>query len=294
MVRLHGRRRSSRARRLWLLTLALAGAGGCTLLTDLDGLSSSGGGSTDGAAGETSSGDGGTGDGASTDVATSLDGASTDGGCKGTAGPKGIRVGAYCIDETEVTARQYADFLAAKGKDTSGQPSECAANTTFEPLANTTGEVPVRGVDWCDAFAYCKWAGKRLCGAVGTGANVTADLRANASSDEWFRACSRDGTRTYAYGSTFDPTACNLPALDAGIAQQPVRSFPKCEGGYAGIFDMVGNLWEWENSCETRGTERVCAQRGGSYASATSGPCSQSYVVPATDRSDVTIRCCSD
>jgi hypothetical protein len=51
-------------------------------------------------------------------------------------------------------------------------------------------------VDWCDAHAYCKPVGKRLCGKIGGGPNLYADY-ASASSSEWYRACSSGGSFTY-------------------------------------------------------------------------------------------------
>ena len=46
-----------------------------------------------------------------------------------------------------------------------------------------------------------------------------------------------------------------------------VGSLPGCQGGYPGIFDMVGNVSEWENSCDpaTDAGPGACALRGGSY-----------------------------
>src|SRR5262249_39830790 len=76
--------------------------------------------------------------------------------------------GRFCIDATEVTNAQYAAFLATNPQ-TSLQPARCTSwNGTYAgayvgPLTGRD-DYPVVGVTWCDAFAYCKWAGKRLCG----------------------------------------------------------------------------------------------------------------------------------
>lgn len=93
----------------------------------------------------------------------------------------------YCMDQREVTAREYQEFMQAKNGDTSGQIATCAWNKEWMgPLTLPDAweimpyECEGRGydpenypnravgcVDWCDAHAYCAWAGKRLCGKVG-------------------------------------------------------------------------------------------------------------------------------
>jgi formylglycine-generating enzyme required for sulfatase activity len=263
----------------------------CTLLTDLDGLEGDGAGDAGG-----------------TDASLAMDAApeaaieggaaadaGPDGACKGTKGPTPVRVGTYCIDATEVKGRDYQEFLAAKAGDTSGQPAECAWNTSYQPSIDATGDNPVFGADWCDAYAYCAWAGKRLCGAIGGGPTPMANLN-NAFSSEWYRACSHDGERDYPYGNTRNPNACNGIDRDGGNGPVKVGSLPTCEGGYPGLFDMAGNLWEWESSCDPGGATAGCAIHGSSFASNDSTSCTSSRYIPR-DRggvNDVSIRCCSD
>ncbi len=213
--------------------------------------------------------------------------------CKGSKGPTPVRVGSYCIDSTEVTNADYDEFLAAKADDTSGQPPECSWNTSFIRVFGGPKDGPVQAVDWCDALAYCTWAGKRLCGRIGGGPTPLAVL-SNAAASEWFRACSKDGTRPYPYGATRDASACNVSGGPGGPV--PVRSFPGCEGGYPGLFDMSGNLWEWENACEEVDGGSRCVLRGSSFGANNNGACGTVATI-RRDRgsaSDVTIRCCSD
>lgn len=150
-------------------------------------------------------------------------------------------------------------------------------------------------VDWCDARAYCAWAGKRLCGRIDGGA-VPAAVRSSALADEWYRACSAAGTRAFPYGDTYNPQACNGPARTGVNGRLPVASLATCMGGYPGLFDMGGNLQEWEDSCDDGGAAAACAVRGGSYASTNDLSCIQqgSWARDRGGQSDVGIRCCSD
>ena len=192
--------------------------------------------------------------------------------CPGTGGPVGINVGGYCIDSTEVTNAQYASFLAATD---GGVPvaallgTDCGWKTTFQPSVPppNAGNFPVVYVDWCDAWAFCRWAGKRLCGAIDGGSLDPGYLDVPAS-DQWYSACSSKGAYTYPYATGFNPSACNGPDLDAGGAVA-VGSLPACQGGYPGIFDMVGNVDEWVDSCYAGsgvdGGQDTCMRRSGSF-----------------------------
>jgi ELWxxDGT repeat protein len=202
----------------------------------------------------------------------------TDGSCPSTP-PSMVRVGAYCVDSTEVTNAQYAAFLAAKGSDVTGQVASCAFNTSYEPLAtgscnpslyDPTGraDYPVVCVNWCDAVAYCAWAGKRLCGSTG-GGPTSPYYFANAKENQWMNACSGGAQHAYPYGDTYRAGTCVDGAYgDAGSpGLRPVLEARGCEGGFPGIFGMSGNAAEWEDAC-VRGlgdpSMDTCYARGGS------------------------------
>jgi len=169
----------------------------------------------------------------------------------------------YCIDSTEVTNAQYATWLAKK-PSTDNQPSECTGNA-FIPMNGEPpmDNKPVVWVDWCDAYGYCKDNGKRLCGKIGGNSLDWADFD-EVGLSQWYKACTMGGARSFPYGTTYDGMVCNVGDLGSGGIWD-VGSGAMCEGGYPGIFDMSGNVWEWEDACDTMTTK--CRRRGGSYTS---------------------------
>jgi formylglycine-generating enzyme required for sulfatase activity len=254
--------------------------------------------------------------------------------------------GAYCIDQAEVSKGQYNKFVTAN-VPVSEQAGAClTANATFIPgdawppaeqpgtLAFNLG-LPVHYVDWCDAFAYCKWAKKQLCGNIDGTALAPADAN-SASKGAWYNACSAQGTKAFPYGSaTYDPTLCNgsgIPAAggvegpattadsrklgfgygqnhDANIYDVAVSdragvitgpSHKGCQGASVGLYQMSGNVAEWEDSCDGTSATSLCRVRGGSYAANDDPAALRCDAVRAVARmpntpealADIGIRCC--
>jgi formylglycine-generating enzyme required for sulfatase activity len=176
--------------------------------------------------------------------------------------------GGFCIDSTEVTNAQYLRFVTAAVPFT-GQPAECSWNTSWTPgpgfgwpYGAGSETLPMTAVDWCDARAYCAWAGKRLCGHVGSGSTPFA-LFGDPAQSEWHYACTANGTKIYPYGDTYAATACEGADIKPNKVV-PVASKTACIGGYPGIYDMSGNVYEWEDSCDgTTGATDQCHLRGG-------------------------------
>ncbi len=217
--------------------------------------------------------------------------------------------GTYGIDATEVTRAQYAKFVLEKESDTSGQLLECLWNDTFVPAGDwppsDRPNHPVAFVDWCDAYAYCKWAGKRLCGNIGGGPGKSGE-EADASKRQWYRACSSGGANLFPYGDVWDSDTCNH--FGNGDVSVEVASLPSCTspvGAYAGLFDLSGNVREWEDGCTSQvGPKDRCPLRGGAFdfgsnedyqcrSTVTGGFRSGDPDTPGT-RAGVGFRCCSD
>jgi formylglycine-generating enzyme len=227
-------------------------------------------------------------------------------GCPPCAGPAMIAAttpegNAYRIDTTEVTNAHYAQFLAA-AVDTAAQPADCSWNLTFVPEPSEAGctpalydpaqraDYPVVCVNWCDARAYCDWAGKRLClHPGGTPSNGEA-------SGEWVYACTANTTLRFPYGDTYDPTACN--GMDSGIGKlAPVGSLAGCQGGLPGLYDMSGNALELAGSCLGDGPGAKCNASGGHYKHAENRlECFPVRSTPPRSfaSNDLGFRCCAD
>ncbi len=122
-----------------------------------------------------------------------------------------------------------------------------------------------------DARVGCLLADKRLC----TGA-------------EWLAACRGPAERTYPYGNTFVAGRCN-DAVRTGGAWRRTGNAPECEGGYPGIFDMSGNVFEWTAPCAGN-----CSARGGDYQSPDVFLRCDGLVEHTSDTGGIGFRCCRD
>jgi formylglycine-generating enzyme required for sulfatase activity len=218
-----------------------------------------------------------------------------------------IDAGGFGIDALEATRGDYLRFLS-DAADVSLQSPQCQWNTTFEPdpSAGCTDVAdamkagfPITCVDWCDAAAFCAWAGKRLCGRRGGGTLGESGVNDPAAS-EWYAACSADGALAFPYGDSFVPETCNALGSPNGGMFTGAGWYVGCEGGYPGLFDMVGNVEEWEDAC-TIGPDPAadnCFLRGGAFWSDETVAVCASNFERSPDRSatsdDWGFRCCKD
>ncbi len=140
--------------------------------------------------------------------------------------PYELRISAFYMDAHEVTYEDYCRFLndGNAGYATGGTKKD--ENGRYVPPRPDRDKFPIGGVNYYQARAYAKWAGKRL-----------------PTEAEWEYAHGGDKTRKYPWGDE-DPgeTRANFGPIFKG--RKPVGSFP--EGRTPeGVFDLAGNIGEW-------------------------------------------------
>lgn len=236
--------------------------------------------------------------------------APTSGCPTGLPGPRLVQIqgptGKYCIDATEVTQAQYQAFVDVHQGQSPIQAPECEWNKELVPRVDETGgEMPfgscppgyydpanlggrsVVCVDWCDAAAFCAWAGKRLCGAL-SGREPTREVRRAFAETEWRYACTNGGTTAYPYGSDYIPKRCNYrPVTSAGSSSSENSACVGTKAPFSEIRNLAGSVEEWTALCEGG----VCSIEGfSSGQGACSGGITPNGIVSAT----IGFRCCAD
>jgi formylglycine-generating enzyme required for sulfatase activity len=141
-----------------------------------------------------------------------------------------VELDAFWIDKREVTNEQYGKFLAyvQRTKDHSKCHPNEPTGKNHTPKFWKDGKLnhpkqPIVGVDWFDAAAYAKWAGKRL-----------------PTEAEWEKAARGTDGRDYPWGNEWDDELANA----AGNAPMEVGSFADGASPF-GVLDLAGNVSEW-------------------------------------------------
>lgn len=186
------------------------------------------------------------------------------------------QIKSFAIDRTEVSIGQFAAFVAATGFQTRAEKeggglvyesgwSKKSGWTWRKPygLPADEGE-PAVHVNFDEARAYCRWAGKRL-----------------PTEQEWIEAAYTEHRetppegfqrgKTYPYPTGDGPKGANClhdcgpaPAIDYSSVLDRGRGHARVgttRAGVNGLFDMGANVWEWVDIAnrESKGT------RGGSW-----------------------------
>lgn len=136
-----------------------------------------------------------------------------------------VGIDAFYIDKFEVTVARFVKFKRERIFKI-----EPAAFDQVDEIKHWN--LPVVGVNWNDAAAYCFWAGKRL-----------------PTEAEWEKAARGMDGRTYPWGN--EQAAASFAnfnkdftghVYDGNLA--PVDSYEAGNSPY-GLHHMAGNVWEW-------------------------------------------------
>ena len=143
-----------------------------------------------------------------------------------------VTLDSFYIDKFEVTNGRYIEFVRATSHRTPQHPQDASRNLWQKNMMPASvADRPVINVDWYDAEAYCKWAGKRL-----------------PTEAEWEKAARGGDDRRFPWGNV-EPTAKHLNYNQRWIGEKtlmPVGSYELGKSPY-GVYDMAGNVWEWVN-----------------------------------------------
>jgi formylglycine-generating enzyme required for sulfatase activity len=143
-----------------------------------------------------------------------------------------VWVDTFFIDKFEVTNGRYLEFVKATGHRVPQNPKNPTRNLwQGDTITDSLADRPVVNVDWFDAEAYCRWAGKRL-----------------PTEAEWEKAAKGTSDRRFPWGNV-EPTAKHLNFNQPWIGERTLMPVGSYEAGKSpfGAYDMAGNVWEWVN-----------------------------------------------
>lgn len=143
-----------------------------------------------------------------------------------------VMLDAYYIDKYEVTNGRYIEFVRATNHRVPQHPTDSNRNLWQKGMMpESVADRPVINVDWYDADAYCKWAGKRL-----------------PTEAEWEKAARGGDDRRFPWGNV-EPTPKYLNYLQKWHGEKTLMPVGSYEAGKSpfGVYDMAGNVWEWVN-----------------------------------------------
>ncbi len=156
-----------------------------------------------------------------------------------------VTVSPFQLDLNLVTVSAYAVCVRSAaclpaGSEQRGTPGAGPEQDAFCNGAHPErADHPINCVDWDQAAAYCRWAGRRL-----------------PTEEEWEYTAKGPDDRTYPWGSEAPSGQLCWNRLRGGdylhaLGTCPVGAYPSGAAA-SGAHDVVGNVWEWTASVWSR------------------------------------------
>ena len=154
----------------------------------------------------------------------------------------------FALGVYDVTRADYARFVEATGYAPPNPRCDWRRPTFRGASLDQTPDEPVVCVSWSDANAYVRW----LSAKAGHAYRLPTEA-------EWEYAARAGSTTARPWGPDADPQRANTAIAEGGEVSDakrrwhytsPVGSFPP---NRFGLFDMLGNVWQWTADCGTAG-----------------------------------------
>ena len=178
--------------------------------------------------------------------------------------PVAVHLPSFYMDAYPVTNQEYLKFVKETGYhggDTAYEQEGFLHHLPGLVLPDELADKPVTFVSYQDACAYCRWAGKRL-----------------PTEQEWQYAAGGADGRLYPWGNDSDPQFYN----DTG-ALSDVDAYPSGASPY-GVYDLVGNVYQWTDAVVTNGSHEMVYLRGGSFYTAPNGKNARWWIAGGLNR----------
>lgn len=212
-----------------------------------------------------------------------------------------VLVPEFWIAKYPVTCAQYQRFIDAPGyanekywksnaaKSWLKQSKQTAPKLWEDSRWNNKSNLPVVGVTWFEANAYCEWLTERIANGELRIADSAAETAIRNSKfvirlpteAEWEKAATWDAEKkkknVWPWGDTFDRAKANTSEGDDSIGGTTVVGIYPNGASPCGARDLAGNVWEWcstvyqdypyrlDANHESPETEGARVLRGGSW-----------------------------
>lgn len=137
---------------------------------------------------------------------------------------RAVTLSEYSMDQTEVTRAAWAECQA------DGVCGDAHSHTQIDTEGEVVELLPMTGINWEEAAAYCEWKG----GHLPTEAQWEKAARGTEGSTWSWGSLSPDCTRA---NFRFSTSYCELGPIDVG-------HYPDFPSPF-GLLDVSGNVWEW-------------------------------------------------